>query len=309
MSVKLITVQVKREFWEHRNVFVVIPLICALLMAFFWIAAVMSDPTVNQKDGTGLNLVNPGIENFLVQDDSGAGFKLNFDNKKIIGFIVAVQQFAGWWLFTTISLFLTLYYCSACLFNDRKSRDILFWRSMPVSERTNVLIKLTVAMLSVPVLTLLMNVISSLILLVVLCLWLGNGEQFLSALQAMPLHARYLLGSLGLVPLLLPMLAWTMLASAAAKKSPFLGATFIPIMLLITDRFFNHFLGISLGIYDCIKKYFSDMGDIFEVSFENVENVGVSFAFHYSSDVAVYGLISALMLCAVLWLRNNRYEI
>lgn len=309
MPGKNIVVQLQREYWEHRSLFIILPLVCVLLVAGFWTLGIISDPSINQKNGSGINLLDPHFQQFLLLDETAGGYKIDFANKDVVGFIVALQQFIGWWFFTAVSVFLTLYYCTSCLFADRKSRDILFWRSMPVSEQFNVFIKVVVAAVSVPLLTLLMNALASLFLLLVLCVWLGDLGQLVAALQALPLLGNYLFGSIGLVPLLLPLFAWAMLASAYAKKSPFLGATFIPLILLIADRFLNQFLGINIHIYQIVKTYLNSIGKMMQLSFGNFSEGYVSFSFNYSADIAIYGLVVAVLLGAVIWLRKNRYEV
>lgn len=306
---KLLVVQLKREYWEHRSLFVFLPLVCVLLVAGFWVLAVISDPSINQKNGSGINLLDPHFQEFLKLDGTGSGYKINFASNEVVGFILALQQFMGWWFFSVVSVFLTLYYCTSCLFSDRKSRDILFWRSMPVSEHFNVFIKLVVAAASVPLLTLLMNALTNLVLLLVVGVWLGDFGQFVTALHALPLLGNYLLGSMGLVPLILPIFAWAMLASAYAKKSPFLGATFIPLILLVADRFLNNFIGINIHIYELLKTYLNSIGEVMQMSFGNASTGYVSFTFNYSADVAIYSVIVAVLLGVVIWLRNNRYEI
>lgn len=309
MSGKLIVMQLKREYWEHRGLFFYIPLVCALLVASFCILALVSDLSFNPKNSTDMSALDPGFQKFLKVDETGNGLKFNFESKEFFACIIALQQFIGWWFFTVISLFLALSYCASCLFSDRKSRDILFWRSMPVSELWNVLIKLVVAAASVPLLTLFMNAVANMLLLVVVGIWLGDGGQFIAALQALPLLGNYLLGSAGLVLLLLPVFAWTMLASAYAKKSPFLGASFIPLILLVFDRFLNYFLGINIHIHDLVNAYLQGIGDSIQISFGDASKGYVDFAFNYSADVLIYGIVVVLTLGVVLWLRNNRYEI
>jgi ABC-2 type transport system permease protein len=309
MPGKLIVIQLQREYWEHRGLFLFIPLICALIVASFCILGVVSDATFRLENEAGTSSLDPALQKFLIVDETGKGFKLNLESNEFFVSVLAIQQFIGWWFFTMISLFLTLTYCASCLFADRKSRDILFWRSLPVSELFNVLMKLVVVVISVPLLTLLMNTLTSVLLLLVIGVWLGEWGQFVNALQALPLLSNYLFGSIGLVPLMLPIFAWTMLASAYAKKSPFLGASFIPLILLVADRFLNKFMGINIHIYELLKTYLDSIGEIMQVSFGDASNGYVSFSFNYSAEVASYSVIVAVFLSVVIWLRNNRYEI
>lgn len=304
-----VLVQLKREYWEHRSLFIVLPLVCVLLVAGFWVLAIISDPTINQKSGSGINMLDHRVQELVTLDEATAGYKINFESKSVVSFIIALQQFVGWWFFTAVSVFLALFYCASCLFSDRKSRDILFWRSLPVSESFNVLIKLMVAAASVPLLTLLMNALTSLILLLVISAWLGDLGQFVLALKALPLLANYFVGSVGLVPLILPLFAWAMLASAYAKKSPFFAATFIPLILVIADRFFNQFTGINLYIYEMAKGYVNNIAEAIHISFGDADKGYVDFAFNYSATIALYGVIVAVLTGVIIWLRNNRYEI
>lgn len=304
-----LAVQLQREYREHRGLFLFLPLVCVLLVAGFWMLAVISDPSIPQPRGSSINLHDPRVQEILRLDETANVYKINFENQKVVGFIIALQQFMGWWFFTAVSVFLTLYYCSSCLFADRKSRDILFWRSMPVSETFNVTIKLVVAAASVPLLTLLMNTLTSMLLLLVVCTWLGDLGQFATALQSLSMLGSYFLGSIGLVPLILPVFAWAMLASAYTKKSPFLAATFIPLILLFADRFLNRFMGINIHVYELVKNYLNTIAEVMQISFGDASNGYVSFTFNYSVDVAVYGVIVAVLLSVMIWLRNNRYEI
>jgi ABC-2 type transport system permease protein len=49
-----------------------------------------------------------------------------------------------------VLLFTTFNYLLGSLYDDRKDRSILFWRSMPVSEREIVLSKFVMAMVVAP---------------------------------------------------------------------------------------------------------------------------------------------------------------
>ena len=100
-----------------------------------------------------------------------------------------------------------------------------------------------------------------------------------------------------------------MLASACAKKSPFLGATFIPLILLVADRFLNKFMGVNIHIYELAKSYLNSIGEVMQMSFGDANDGYVSFSFNYSAEVAIYSLIVAVLVSVVIWLRNNRYEI
>jgi len=95
MFAKRVAVQLTREYWEHRSLFVFLPLVCVLLVTGFWVLAVISDPVITQQKGSDFHFLDPRVQEMLKPDETGSGYKINYDNKSVVGFIVAFQQFIG----------------------------------------------------------------------------------------------------------------------------------------------------------------------------------------------------------------------
>ncbi|HMU65674.1 MAG TPA: hypothetical protein PKE57_00935, partial [Cellvibrionaceae bacterium] len=101
---------------------------------------------------------------------------------------------------------------------------------------------------------------------------------------------------------LLPIITWTLLASAYAKKSPFLLSTFLPLGLILIDRLVHWATGINLYIHSSIGAY-TDYLSHFLAAINN----GLTLN-HLSASIVII-LVSTVFTLTAVWLRNNRYEI
>ena len=127
-----------------------------------------------------------------------------------------------------VLIVVTINYLLSTLFDDRKDRSILFWRSMPVSEWEEVLAKLGVALVVAPVIYI---AVSILMQLDPVRLVLGNiefGTLLFHQLSGWVLTAL----------LVAPLYAWLLLASAGARRSAAFLAVAPPLGLILLEEFF-----------------------------------------------------------------------
>lgn len=307
MQLKPILMQARRECWEHRTLFLVPSLIVALLSSILWCSVMMHNPLFQMN----LNEVPEHVKAFALEAPDGNGARINFDKQGVLSFIISIQQFAAWWVYAVVATALALRYCGSSLFSDRKSREILFWRSMPVSETVNVIVKLFVALVSIPLIILFMHLISIVIGLLVLGIWVGDWGQFWSALSAVPHTFKYLSGSVVVALMVMPLLTWTMLSSSYAKRSPQLLAVFVPVGLLMLDKVLQKFTDINLYIDDTLSHYAEYLYEVLSASLNHSGNNDVIFTtgFGLNMDYLPIAVLVILMLLATIWLRNHRYEI
>jgi ABC-2 type transport system permease protein len=209
-----------------------------------------------------------------------------------VGF--AVDAISG--LLRIILLLVVLNYAHACLFEDRKNREILFWRSMPVSETQNLGAKLAIIYGFAPVSILVLGVCGGFV-----C-WLVAWVFGVNALAALPLliapfksYGQIML----MLAVMMPMIVWMLFSSAYAKKSPFMVGAFLPLGLMLADRLVMWATGINLYIREGIYAY-----GRFLVQFTQAP--GDAF---FSGAMFLVVLVSGLLIAATIWLRNNRYEI
>jgi ABC-2 type transport system permease protein len=199
---------VRRELWEHRSLYVA-PLAAA---AVFFVGFVFSTIGMPGRRRAVLQM-NPG------QQQAAIGQPYEFA-ALLIMFITTVVG---------------VFYCQDSLYGERRDRSALFWKSMPVSDRTTVLSKASIPMAVLPLVTfgvtvalhVLMLLWSSLILLPS-----GLAATTWSAFRLVP-ESGMLLYHLVAVHALwwAPLWGYLLLASAWARRAPFLWAA-VPLLTI-----------------------------------------------------------------------------
>ena len=134
----------------------------------------------------------------------------------------------------------TANYLLGCLYNDRKDRSILFWKSMPVSEWEEVLTRLAVALLVAPAIFIAVSLLlqTVFVLLAMLLVWRMDMDPFATILGNLNFSDLLLqqIGGWMLTALwVAPAYGWLMLASAWAKRSPFMVAIAPVIGLMLVE--------------------------------------------------------------------------
>lgn len=133
-----------------------------------------------------------------------------------------------------------LYYCVDALHGERHDRALLFWRSLPVSDRTAVLAKASVPLLVLPAIIFTLVLATQAVMLVVDgAALLVNGENA-AAYSTFPypivLHGVFLF--YGLIVLALwhaPVYAWVLLVSAWARRAVLVWVVLPPLALVALE--------------------------------------------------------------------------
>jgi ABC-2 type transport system permease protein len=141
-------------------------------------------------------------------------------------------------------IFVVFSYCLGTLYDERRDRSILFWKSLPVSDATTVLSKVAMALCVAPLIAIALGVAASLLLVLIACAALSaNGVNLFGVVFG----ARdFYLAPLGVVALLpvyivwaLPTVGWLLLVSSWARTKPFLWAVGAPAVMLIVAKWIN----------------------------------------------------------------------
>lgn len=324
MKKQLIVTQMKREFWENKVGFIYTPAIITILILVFAIATAIYSASKfsnnvrfhyssngitvsNQSDPVDVQVIEAEKHSEKIDFASAVMKKPEAFNSMVVGIMYANCVM----LYLVFSLVL-INYALRCLFDDRKNKDILFWRSMPVSEITNVLVKLGMVVIMGPVIMLVLNYITTCMAFV-----FGLGILLFHGVSLSYFFSSIFNGSAFIIPLQvfyelvisllisLPIIGFAFLASAFSKKTPFF--TFIiPVVLLVADKILASSFGINIGVKDAFMVYgkaLIKMKDAFILQQEFIFDSSMIFPF--VSCVFVGGLFIA----GAIWLRNNRYEI
>ena len=149
------------------------------------------------------------------------------------------------------ALLVGLYYAVDALYSERRDRSILFWKSLPVSDLTAVLSKLTIPLVIIPALSFVITIVTQvLMLLLSSAVRLGSG---LSVAELWSQPASFLQVSLALLYHIVlvhglwyaPFYGWFLLVSAWARRAPLLWAVLPPFVVCGGEKIaFNttHFL-------------------------------------------------------------------
>ena len=310
----------RREFWEHKG-------------AFFWapvtVAAAM------------LLLMGGG---FMYALAAGGHDTIQFNGHSVVsiqGVPPALRAklayaAASGYLGLAAPLFIVLavvvfFYCLAALHDDRRDRSILFWKSLPLSDRDTVLSKVASATVVAPVIAVLAalaTMLGSMAIWSVVVMFHGGNPATLLWGPASPLA---ILGTLiACIPLFalwaLPTVGWLMLCSAWSKSKPFLWAIMIPLFAgifvswfdlmqlvnLDSSWFWRHVVGRSL--LSLVPG--SWMGDVAEMSSGSLDPTGISQFLSLRSMYSIFGtaqmwigvLAGAAMIFGAIRLRRWRDE-
>lgn len=216
--------------------------------------------------------------------------------------------------FCMMMVVIGIHYLLSCLYSDRKDNSILFWKSLPVSETQNVLVKFAIVLLAIPTIGSLAALVVSITYAILGMIYVSlfsastSAWELLSGLNILSHSLLFWIQSLGAMLWSAPFLAWLMLCSAGAKRSPFLLAVlpFAAVSILETLFFGSHILFDT--VLNRIPSIEINGSHVHFTSFdgEGLSQFG-SFIFNFW---LWFGLVLAgAQVYAAIWLRNHRYEI
>ena len=235
----------KREFWEHKGGFLWAPMVAG---GIFLLLSLM---------GIGVGeMAARRIPDHAQLNIDGGSFKINGLNlgqltekmtgeelRQVGGAIDLSLLMSATWPLMVLT-FVVFFYCLGSLYDDRKDRSVLFWKSLPLSDRATVLSKVASAAVVAPILAISIGVLTMIGFLIissgVVALHGGNPLTLLWG-PASPLKvAGYLIASIPLYALwAMPTIGWLMLCSSWAKSKPFLWAIMIPVFAGIFVTWFD----------------------------------------------------------------------
>ena len=236
----------KREFWEHKGGFFWSPIwaggISLLLTAM---AAITGDVMLRRaRDlGEGVN-VNGSHMTINGLDLGMLTSKMSpEDMRQLGGAVNASLLVSSLWPFIEMT-FVVFFYCLGALYDERKDRSVLFWKSLPLSDRDTVLSKAASALLVAPAIAIgvaIAAMFAFLLFMSAVVLIHGGNPHTLLWGPGNPLSvAAHLVASLPVYALwALPTVGWLMLCSAWARTKPFLWAVMIPVFAGIFVAWFD----------------------------------------------------------------------
>lgn len=235
----------KREFWEHKGGFLWAPLVAGGILLLLTLMGIGAGEVLLRKvpDQATIN-VEGGSFSVNGLDLAQLTAKMSPDElREIGGAIDASLYMSATWPFIVLA-FVVFFYCLGSLYDDRRDRSVLFWKSLPISDRDTVLSKVLSATLLAPTIAAIaavLTVFGSMVLYSFVVLLHGGNPFHIVWGPASPLKvATHLVASIPVYALwALPTVGWLMLCSSWAKSKPFLWAIMIPVFAGIFVSWFD----------------------------------------------------------------------
>ncbi|TCT24521.1 ABC-2 transporter permease [Thermomonas haemolytica] len=291
----------KREFWEHKGGFFWAPVwaggislvltLMALVMAEVGLRRTATAHGGIQVDG---QVVVNGLDLSLLTDKMSPE-----DLQKLADGVSMSTATAMIWPLLALG-FVVFFYCLGSLYDERKNRSVLFWKSLPVSDRDTVLSKAASALLVAPALAVAVGIACMVAFLLVLSVFvlIHHGNPFTLlwspgnllanaglAIAAIPVYALWALPSAG----------WLMLCSAWARNKPFLWAIMLPVFAGVFISWFD-----LLHLFDLQSSWFWKhvvahlLGGVFPGSWFSVIDLGALKDGHFGHMAALRTMYTTL---------------
>jgi ABC-2 type transport system permease protein len=225
----------KREYWENRG-------------GFFWAPAVGAGVTLLL---TVMGLITAEVFRSRFTGDIQIGIplkrlteKLSEEDLSKLGGVLDMALLSMSGLLQFILFFVVFFYLLGALYDDRRDRSVLFWKSLPLSDSSMVVSKVLAAAIVAPVLSTLIAMALQFALLILLSVYvLFHGINPLTVLWG-PVSLLNVWGQmLANVPInalwALPTIGWLLLVSAFARSKPFLWALLVPVSVGLLINWFD----------------------------------------------------------------------
>ncbi len=311
---KKLATLVKREFWENKG-------------ALFW------TPIAIGLISVGLMLM--GIVTQMVIDNESYTFReamrlVAGESEETRSHYLTMMMMGGSVFFTAVMAFVNLFYLLGALYDDRKDKSILFWKSLPASDLLTVVSKLIVALLLVPLIFWAVFVLTQVVQGLIgslMVLSVGENPWSLFIGPAEPLRAWGLVLSTYLASSVwfLPFVGWLLLVSAWSPRMPLLFAFVPPVIFAVLQtwiRFLRTFTFGESNLFGLIGKWFADSPLLisFQVDDHKPEAaLGIPLTGNFEHTIslanildrvfsipALTGALLALVMLAGAWLLRRR---
>jgi ABC-2 type transport system permease protein len=200
---------VRRELWENRWIYLA-PLAVAAVFLFGFLISVIHLPA--------------HMRALPANDPAQRWEAISMPYNIVAGVMMATL------------ILMSLFYSADALHSERRDRSILFWKSLPVSDRTTVLAKASVPLVILPLLTFAITIATHWIMLLMSSVvLLGSGMSAaslwkeLSVFQMWRLLLYHLLTAHALWPF--PLYCWLLLVSGWARRATLLWAA-LPVVAI-----------------------------------------------------------------------------
>jgi len=228
----------QREYWENKGMLFWTPAIIAgLMVAFTAVMLIIGNNMEMHFNGDSLSRFHEmtTVQRHQLASAVGAAFPM-----------MATPLYI-------LMSFVVFFYCLGALYDDRRDRSILFWKSLPVSDVTTVLSKVAVATVAAPLIVAAIGFVASLAIMLMTSIalsfhgvnvfsdLLSSTNLWLSPFRMLSLIPVYLLWAL-------PTVGWLLMVSSWARNKVFLWAVGTPLMTGALLAWANYAFKLGINI-------------------------------------------------------------
>ncbi len=293
----------QREYWENRGSFAFTPIgigaffIAVLIFALFGSESFFTDANREMGDigGIRINGVNiSGFDFFASMTKEFASVPLE---TRINMWSIALHGLST--LFMVVLVFVSVFYLLGALYDDRRDRSILFWKSLPVSDLMTVTSKIAVVFIVLPVLFaagIFLTYLAIMLIGTVVAL-LSGGSVWASIWEPAPFIStplKILYAHIIHTMWAAPIIGWLLFVSSWTKRKPILIAT-IPLgAISFLEFYYNRTTHFATNVYERVLGWFAPI----DVTSGRHLGSGTMLEDHWN----IYGQASSLLSSTDTWI-------
>jgi ABC-2 type transport system permease protein len=306
----------RREFWENKGAFRTTPLVIGGIYVVFLLMAIFTTAHIDSE----LYTFSEAVKVLAERPEEFRGMVMYHS---LLGSSV---------FFTVVMSFVIFFYLLGSLYDDRKDRSILFWKSLPASDTMTVASKLLAAMFVIPSFFLIIMIITHVIMAIIgsfMVLGVDGNPWTLFLSVSNPLKAWGMIAASYFAQSMwaLPLYGWLMLVSAFAPRVPLLFATLPPLVFAVLQTWIEFLRTFTLknNIVGLIGEWMFNSPAILTAEVHEGEGgiaLGVPLTDNFDHAVTIANMldrlfsfqmlvglvIAAVFLTGALWLRHRATE-
>ena len=307
---------VKREFCENKGSIRTTPLVIG---GFYILSMLMGVITISHFDADGYTTRT-------VVEELG---KMSGDMREEVLYQGGLASSV---FFNVVMSFVVFFYLLGALYDDRKDRSILFWKSLPASDTLTIASKLLTAMVLIPLTFLAALILTHIVMAIIASITVATADGnpwklFIADSSPLKVWGMVAVSWFAHSIWALPMYGWLLLVSSFAPRVPLLFATLPPLIFSVLQGWIEFLQSFTLkgNLGSLIKDWFfntpailtAEMGDNgagpalgvpLSGDFDHAVTLGNMLDRLFSLQMLVGLVVAAVFLAGALWFRRRATE-
>ncbi|MGD2128716.1 MAG: hypothetical protein PVJ33_16915 [Lysobacterales bacterium] len=304
---------IQREYWENKGALRTTPIVIGAVYILFLLMSIFTTAHFDNELYTFREAIR-------LLAEQPVEFRTTRGYEVLLGSSL---------FFTVVMCFVIFFYLLGALYDDRKDRSILFWKSLPASDTLTIASKLLTALVVAPLIFWAVFILTQIIMAIIASVMVMSvGENpwtlFLSVVNPFKAWLILLASYLAAAIWFLPIAGWLLLVSAFAPRIPLLFAVLPPVVFAILQIWIDFLRTFTLdsSLFGLIGKWVANSPAILTAEVRDGQGklalgVPVTHDFDhavtlanildrlFSLQMAVGLIVAAVFLAGALFLRHR----